>query len=394
MNGELIEALKQIQHEKNIEPEAIIVALEESLEAAYLKNHPEQEHARVVINRESGNITVFADEIDEEGNILKSTDVTPKNFGRIAAQMAKQVIVQRIREAERDSMYDEYVDRIGDIMTGIVEQSDQRYTLINFGRVEALLPQAEQAPGERYDHGSRIKVLILEVKKTSKGAQIIVSRTHPGLLKRLFELEVPEIYDGFVDIKSVAREAGYRSKIAVSAREENIDPVGACVGPKGSRVRMVVNELRGEKIDVVEWNEDPKIYVANALSPAKVTDVIVDELGKRAVVVVPDSQLSLAIGKEGQNARLAAKMTGWKIDIKSESQHTEVQVSEQLVSGTTEDVGQTDEAQADETAASVIGEDLASQQCQAIKASGERCENRAKPGSIYCGLPAHQKLAV
>lgn len=392
MNGELIEALKQLQHEKNIEPEAILEALESSLEAAYLKNNPEHEHARVVIDRKSGNITVFADEVDEEGNILSSEDVTPKNFGRIAAQMAKQVIVAKIRDAERDTMYDEYVDRIGDIMTGIVEQSDHRYTLINFGRVEALLPQAEQVPGERYDHGSRIKVLILEVKKTSKGAQIIVSRTHPGLLKRLFELEVPEIYDGFVEIKSVAREAGYRSKISVSAREDNIDPVGACVGPKGSRVRMVVNELRGEKIDVVEWSEDPKVYVANALSPARVTDVIVDEGEKRAVVVVPDSQLSLAIGKEGQNARLAAKMTGWKIDIKSESQHEgspEVETASSEVKVDTS--ADTEQIEASEELA--LGESLIDEQCQAIKASGERCENKCKPGSAYCGLPAHQKLA-
>lgn len=391
MNGELIEALKQLQYEKNIDPEDILEALESSLEAAYIKNHPENENIRVAINRKSGDITVFADEVDEEGNILKSEDVTPKNFGRIAAQMAKQVIVGKIRDAERDTMYDEYVDRIGDIMTGIVEQSDHRYTLINFGRVEALLPQAEQVPGERYDHGSRIKVLILEVKKISKGAQIIVSRTHPGLLKRLFELEVPEIYDGFVEIKSVAREAGYRSKIAVSAREDNIDPVGACVGPKGSRVRMVVNELRGEKIDVVEWSEDPKVYVASALSPARVTDVIVDEQENRAVVVVPDGQLSLAIGKEGQNARLAAKMTGWKIDIKSESQHTGTPEADTSPVESTDETADTEQIQTSEVATAI--EPIIDEQCQAIKASGERCGNRCKPGSTYCGLPAHQKLA-
>lgn len=390
MNGELIEALRQIQREKNINPEAILEGLENALLQAYMKNNPDQEHVRVVINRQSGTITVFADALDEEGNIVSSKDVTPKNFGRIAAQMAKQVIVQTIREAERDSMYDEYVDRVGDIMTGIVEQSDQRYTLINFGRVEALLPPVEQVSGERYDHGSRIKVLILEVKKTGKGAQIIVSRTHPGLLKRLFELEVPEIYDGFVEIKSVAREAGHRSKLAVSAREENIDPVGACVGPKGSRVRMVVNELRGEKIDVVEWSDDPKTYVANALSPAKVSEVLINEDTKRAVVVVPDTQLSLAIGKEGQNARLAAKMTGWKIDIKSESQYAGEQENVTGEMTPVEEGGAP--SGATEGSADVSNEVADDKRCHAIKSSGERCANKAKPGSLYCGLPAHQRL--
>lgn len=362
MNAELIAALKQIKSEKNIDPDMLLDALDNALLTAFKKKYPDIKNPRIDINKESGKISVFADTFDKDGNVTRSKDITPKDFGRIAAQAAKQIIVQRIREAERDLMYEEYADRIGDIMTGIVEQSDQRYTLINFGRVEALLPPHEQAYGERYDHGSRLKVLILEVRKTTKGPQIIVSRTHPGLLKRLFGLEVPEIYDGFVEVKSIAREAGHRSKIAVSSRDENVDAVGACVGTKGARVRMVVNELRGEKVDVIEWSEDPKAYVANALSPAKISQVYINEKEKKAVVIVPDMQLSLAIGKEGQNARLAAKLTGWKIDIKSESQQKEQEIF---------DV----------------------EQCQAIKTSGERCSNKVKPGTKYCGIAAHQKLA-
>lgn len=362
MNAELIAALKQIKSEKNIDPDTLLDALDNALLAAFKKRYSDVKNPRIDINKENGKISVFSDTFDKDGNVTSSKDITPKDFGRIAAQAAKQIIVQRIREAERDLMYEEYVDRIGDIMTGIVEQSDQRYTLINFGRVEALLPPHEQAYGERYDHGSRLKVLILEVRKTTKGPQIIVSRTHPGLLKRLFELEVPEIYDGYVEVNSVAREAGYRSKIAVSSKDKNIDAVGACVGPKGSRVRMVVNELRGEKVDVVEWSEDPKIYVANALSPAKISQVYIDEKEEKAIVVVPDPQLSLAIGKEGQNARLAAKLTGRKIDIKSESQRKEQEI-------------------------------IANEQCHAIKSSGERCSNKVKPGTKYCGIAAHQKMA-
>jgi N utilization substance protein A len=320
LNVELIEALRQIEREKGITAEALIEALENALVSAYHRNYGEDHDARVEIDRETGEIRVFKLDLDEEGTVVAEEEVTPENFGRIAAQTAKQVILQRIKEAERDLMFDEYHEKVGDIVTGIVQQSDQRFTLVDLGKVEALLPNSEQMPMERYDHGARVKVYIVEVRKTNKGPQILVSRTHPGLIKRLFELEVPEIDDGYVEIKAVAREPGHRSKIAVHSTDRNIDPVGACVGSKGNRVRMVVNELRGEKIDIVPWSEDPKVFVSNALAPARVKEVIIDPVDESAVVIVPDNQLSLAIGKEGQNARLAARLTSLRIDIKSESQ--------------------------------------------------------------------------
>jgi len=317
---ELAEALKALQREKNIDPHEIVEALEQALISAYRKNyHIEEEEeieVRVEANYETGDIKVFQKRPEDK----KEKDVTPSNFGRIAAQTAKQVILQRIREAERGAMYEEYSGREGDIVTGIIQQSDARYTLISLGKVEALLPPSEQVPTERYRHGTRLKAYITEVRKTTKDPQIVVSRSHPGLLKKLFELEVPEINEGFCEIKAVAREAGSRSKIAVWSSDPNVDPVGACVGPRGSRVRMVVGELWGEKIDVVHYSEDMGEYIANALSPAKVKGVAAIEEQKSAEVIVPDDQLSLAIGKEGQNARLAAKLTGWRIDIKSESQ--------------------------------------------------------------------------
>ncbi len=319
MNVEWLEALRQIEREKGIDSETIIQALEAALLSAYKKNYTTEEEARVEVNRETGSIHVYAEVTGEDGEITED-EVTPKNFGRIAAQTAKQVILQRIREAERDLMFEEYHEKVGDIVTGIVQQSDQRYTLVDLGKVEALLPVSEQIHGERYKHGMRLKVYIVEVRKTSKGPQILVSRTHPGLLKRLFELEVPEIADGYVEIKAVAREPGHRSKIAVLSHDRNIDPVGACVGARGSRVRMVVNELKGEKVDIVPWSDDPEELVSNALSPSKVKEVIIHSDEELSEVIVPDGQLSLAIGKEGQNARLAAKLTGWRIDIKSESQ--------------------------------------------------------------------------
>jgi len=373
MDLELIEALKQIEREKGIDSETILEALKTALLSAYKKNYGAFPNVRVEIDQGAGRIKVLAATKDEAGEIIEK-EVTPENFGRIAAQTAKQVILQRIREAEREIMFEEYRGREGDIVTGIIEQSDQRYTLVNLGKVEALLPPSEQVPIERYSHGTRLKTYIVEVRRTSKGPQIIVSRTHPGLLKRLFELEVPEISDGFVEIKSVAREPGHRSKIAVTSKNKSVDPVGACVGPKGSRVRMVVNELRGEKIDIIQWSEDPAIFVANALSPAKVKEVKVDEESTTASVIVPDSQLSLAIGKEGQNARLAAKLTGWRIDIKSETQ-----AKEEVAAGVI--------AEPEEQAAEIQPD-----RCQAVTASGKRCKNTAKPGSKYCGLAAHQKL--
>ena len=252
---------------------------------------------------------------------IETRDVTPHDFGRIAAQTAKQVILQRIREAERDMMFEEYRDRVGELITGIVQQSDSRYTLVQLReRVEALLPKSEQVDGERYDHGQRIKAVIKEVSSSTRGPSIIVSRRDPELIKKLFELEVPEIADGLVEITNVAREPGYRSKIAVVSHADGVDPVGACVGPRGSRVRMVVSELRGEKIDIIPYNDEPARFVAKALSPARVREVLVDDDNKQATVIVPDDQLSLAIGREGQNARLAARLTGWRVDIRSETE--------------------------------------------------------------------------
>ncbi|HLI73664.1 MAG TPA: transcription termination factor NusA, partial [Acidimicrobiales bacterium] len=272
---------------------------------------------------ESGEIRVYGQELDEDGNVTREWDDTPNDFGRIAAQTAKQVILQRIREAERDLKYEEYAGREGDIVTGIVQQTDNRYTLLDLGKVEALLPQAEQVPYERYEHGARLKAYIVEVRKTTKGPQIVVSRSHPGLVKRLFELEVPEISSGVVEIRAAAREPGHRTKIAVWSNDPNVDPVGACVGARGSRVRMVTNELRGERIDVVPFADDPVDFIQAALQPARVREVRLDDETGTATVVVSDYQLSLAIGKEGQNARLAARLTGWRVDIKSETQLAE-----------------------------------------------------------------------
>jgi len=337
MNPIDLDAIHLVEREKGISFESVMTALEQALAAAY-KRSPiaAGDDARVEIDRKSGDVTVFAQEMeeDEETGELKLIkewqEETPADFGRIAAQTAKQVILQRIREAEREITYGEYSGREGDIVTAIVQQADPRYVLLDLGKgVEALLPQAEQVAGERYDHGSRMKAYIVEVRRSPRGPQIICSRTHPNLIKKLFELEVPEIVDGIVEIKQVAREAGHRSKIAVTSRESNVDPVGACVGPKGSRVRMVVNELRGEKVDIIPWAEDASRFVSNALSPAKVKEVRIDPNTQTAEVIVPDFQLSLAIGKEGQNARLAARLTGWRIDIKSESQLSQEQVRKQ-----------------------------------------------------------------
>lgn len=346
MNNEFLDALRDLEREKGIDMETLLEAIEAALLSAYRKNFGSSQNARVHIDRETGDFKVYsqrtvvetvedprleiskeeAQKIDpryEVGDVVES-EVTPSNFGRIAAQTAKQVVVQRIREAERNIIYEEFANREGDIVTGIIQRVEQKNVLIELGKAEAILAPAEQIPGEEYVQGSRIKTYIVEVKKTTKGPQIFVSRTHPGLLKRLFELEVPELQEGVVELMAIAREAGQRSKIAVYSRDENVDPVGACVGPKGMRVQAVVNELRGEKIDIIKWDPDPSKYIASSLSPAKVVGVEIWEEEKIARVVVPDYQLSLAIGKEGQNARLAAKLTGWKIDIKSESQMAEL----------------------------------------------------------------------
>jgi N utilization substance protein A len=318
-----LDALQQIAKDKGISVDTLLDALANALLAAYKRMPDAEEFATVTVDPDTGDIRVYGQEVDDDDNVIREWDVTPKDFGRIAAQTAKQVMTQRIREAERDLKYEEYAGREGDIVTGIIQQSDNRYTLLDLGKVEALLPQAEQVPYERYEHGARLKAYIVEVRKTTKGPQIVVSRTHPGLIKRLFELEVPEISSGVVEIKAAAREPGHRTKIAVWSNDSNVDPVGACVGARGARVRMVTNELRGEKVDIVPFSDEPREFVMRALQPAKVKEVHLDDLTGTATVVVHDFQLSLAIGKEGQNARLAARLTGWRIDIKSETQIAE-----------------------------------------------------------------------
>ena len=324
MNPDMMEALQALATERGIPLETLFAALADALEPAYKRSPGAHEFSWVTIDPDTMEIRVFAQDLDEEGEpVGDEFDVTPDDFGRIAAQTARHVMTQRIREAERDLKYEEYAGREGDIVTGMIQQTDARYTLLDLGRVEALLPQAEQVPYERPEANTRLKAYIVEVRKTAKGPQIVVSRTHPGLIKRLFELEVPEIADGVVEIKACAREPGHRTKISVASNDPNVDPVGACVGARGARVRMVVNELRGEKIDIVPFTEDPVDFVMKALSPAKVKDVLIDEESGTATVIVPDYQLSLAIGKEGQNARLAARMTGWRVDIKSETQVAE-----------------------------------------------------------------------
>ncbi|MBU5677458.1 transcription termination factor NusA [Alkaliphilus sp. MSJ-5] len=342
MNAEFTEALEQIEKDKGISKDILIDAVEAALISSYKRNFGSAQNVRVEINRDNGEVHVYAQkkitddviddllEIDIEdakkinskyaiGDIFES-EVTPRNFGRIAAQTAKQVVVQRIREAERGIVYEEFINRESEIITGEVSRVAKGNVYISLGRTEAILGPGEQIPNEEYQHGDRIKCYIVEVKKTTKGPQILLSRTHPGLVKRLFELEVPEIHDGTVEIKSISREAGSRAKIAVDSKDSNVDAVGACVGPKGARVQTIVDELKGEKIDIIKYSEDPREFISSSLSPAKVLQCEVNIEEKTAKVIVPDYQLSLAIGKEGQNARLAAKLTGWKIDIKSESQ--------------------------------------------------------------------------
>lgn len=354
MSSELFSALSHLEEEKGIEKGVLLEALEAALISAYKKNFNSSANVRVELNEADGTMKLYSRKVvveevenDQEEMTLEEAreinlaynidnvveiEVTPKNFGRIAAQAAKQVVTQRVREAERGVIFSEFEDREEDVMTGIIQRIDPNFVYVGLGKVEAKLAVTEQIATEEYRVHDRIKVYVTKVENTSKGPQIFISRAHPGLLKRLFEMEVPEIYDGTVEVMSISREAGDRSKISVYANDPDVDPVGSCVGPKGQRVQAVVDELKGEKIDVVEWSEDPVVYVSNALSPSKVVDVLVDEENKSTTVIVPDYQLSLAIGKRGQNARLAAKLTGWKIDIKSES----VALEEGLVTETSE----------------------------------------------------------
>jgi len=364
MNTALLSALKEIEVDKGISFDVVQGVLEESLLAAYLNREGADEEARVVLDRETGDLRVMKD--DE--------DITPADFTRIAAQVMRQTFYQRLNEVHNEQLLEEYGSRMGDIVTGIVQQAHRRMTLVDLGRVEALLPASEQVPNERYENGQRIKVYLLEIREPGRGPSMVVSRRHEGLLRGLFELEVPEIYDRLVEIRAVAREAGLRSKVAVWSNESGIDPVGACVGPRGSRVRAVVSELRNEKIDIIQWHPDPAQFIAKALSPARVREVYLDEDEKQAEVIVPDDQLSLAIGREGQNARLAVKLTDWKIDIKPESQATDF--DEELEEDWEPD------------------EDSAMHRCRAILANGRRCANTALPGSLFCGIPSHQEQAA
>ena len=320
MDYNLMDALEMLEREKGVPRDTILEALANALVSAYKRTPGAAEEARVTIDADSGEIRVYGQELDEDGNVTDEWEDTPDDFGRIAAQTAKQVILQRLRDAKREQVYDLYEGREGDLITGIIQQSDHRYSIVDLGDAEAILPGSEKIPYERLERGNRVKAWILEVRGEGKGPQIVVSRSHPEFIRALFELEVPELVDGDIEIKAIAREAGHRTKIAVASNDPNVDPVGACVGARGSRVRQVVNELKGEKVDIVEWEEDPKRFIAEALSPARVQEVKLDEEEGTAIVVVPDHQLSLAIGKEGQNARLAARLSGYRIDIRSESQ--------------------------------------------------------------------------
>ena len=382
MNKETIEALRQIEKEKGIPFDLLIEALEDALHSAYQKTPHAVPFSEVRIDHETGEIRVFElifppgqepqiedEETEIDTSMATREEITPDDFGRIAAQTAKQVIYERIREAEQGIVYQEYSTRIGEIVTGIVQQSDSRYTLVDLGRVEARLPKNEQVPTERYEHGMRLKAVIKEVSQNPKEPPIILSRRSEELVRRLFELEVPEIYDGLVEIVGVAREPGYRSKISVVSHSDGVDPVGACVGPRGSRVRMVVSELRGEKIDIIPFDEEPARFVAKSLSPARVREVLLDDAQREATVVVPDDQLSLAIGKDGQNARLANRLTGWKIDIKSETEMTE----DETVYAAAEDEPQ-----------------VVDGRCHYLTTGGKRCPNAALSGRLYCGIPSHQ----
>ena len=431
MTQEIVDAVKMLEQEKGIAADTLMDALQDALLSAYKKTPGAAKYAKVKLDHGTADFRVFElvvpDDLEkrlldeqfeeqiqaaeaaeaagepipeieisrpvvdpetgerrevEEPEVelerlepymdqIKTQDVTPEDFGRIAAQTAKQVILQRIREAERAMMYDEYIDRVSEVVTGIVQQAGDRNNVLQLReRVEALLPRSEQVYNERYDHGMRVKAVITDVSADTKGPSIVVSRRNPELIKKLFELEVPEIADKLVEITGVAREPGWRSKIAVVSHADGVDPVGACVGPRGSRVRMVVSELRGEKIDIIPYNDEPARFVAKALSPARVREVLVDDETKEATVIVPDDQLSLAIGRDGQNARLAARLTGWKVDITSETEFAQQE----------EDI-------------EYEGEEAADGRCMAVMTTGRRCPNAALQGAQFCGLPQHQALA-
>src|SRR5918911_521057 len=366
MSREIIEFVQELERDKGIDGETLIEALEDALLAAYKKTPGSSRHAVVELDREEGDFRVFSIELP--------ADIEERLLEEARERVLTELEQAEEETAERQMMYEEYIDRVSEVVTGIVQQAgDRNNVLVDLGKVEALLPRSEQVDGERYEQGSRIKAVITEVRSGTKGPQVILSRRDPELIKTLFELEVPEIADGLVEIRGVAREPGYRSKIAVESHAQGVDPVGACVGPRGSRVRMVVSELRGEKIDIIPWNPEPARFVAKALSPARVREVYLDDEAREATVVVPDDQLALAIGKEGMNARLAARLTGWKIDIQSDTEFAQ--------------------AEADAAFAGATEDEEFTGRCAAILANGKRCPNAALPGSRYCGVPAHQELA-
>ncbi|MBI3919850.1 MAG: transcription termination/antitermination protein NusA [Armatimonadetes bacterium] len=416
MSLDLIDALKQIEREKDIPLKTLVETMEAALVSAYKKNFGAAGSIRVALDIEHSGFRVFAQKsVTElpvnthteislaEAQLVKpavtlgeavEVEVTPTNFGRIAAQTAKQVLMQRIREAERESIYDEYCGREGEMVSGEAQRAERRNVFVNLGRVEALLPQGEQVPGEAYRFGTRLKVYILEVRKTTKSPQVVVSRSHPGLVRRLFELEVPEIQEGVVELKGVAREAGARTKIAVKTNDENVDPVGACVGHRGSRVQGVVNELNEEKIDIVRWEEDPSKFISNSLSPAKVSSVLRNEEDRSATVIVPDDQQSLAIGRSGQNVRLAARLTGWRIDIRTQDQYDLSQrspeevladeakaLAESIPVGDSE-ASESEGIQCSEVEPSVVSDESHEGEPEQVTSSEERAEEDSAPETL------------
>ncbi|GBD83987.1 hypothetical protein BMS3Abin02_00371 [bacterium BMS3Abin02] len=353
MDFAVMEALELLEQERGVPVETILDALANALVSAYKRSPGAAEEARVVIDPNAGDITVYAQELNEDGDVIDEWEDTPDDFGRIAAQTAKQVIAQRLRDAKREQVFDLYEGREGDLITGIVQQVDHRYAILDLGDAEALMPGSERIPYERLERGNRVKGLIIEVRGETKGPQIVVSRSHPDFIRKLLNLEVPELLDGTVEIRAIAREPGHRTKIAVASNDPNVDPKGACVGARGTRVRQVVNELRGEKVDVVQWREDPTQFIAEALGPAKVQEVRIDEEDKSAIVIVSDHQLSLAIGREGQNARLAAKLTGYRIDIRSQTEDADGEAEEAKA-----EEAKAEEAKAEEAKAEVPEETL------------------------------------
>jgi N utilization substance protein A len=385
MDYNLLDALDLLEREKGVPAETILDALANALVSAYKRTPGAAEEARVTIDPDTGEITVYGQDLDEDGNVTKEWEDTPGDFGRIAAQTAKQVILQRLRDAKREQVFDLYEGREGDLVTGIVQQSDHRYAILDLGNAEAIMPSSERIPYERLERGNRVKAYILEVRGEGKGPQIVVSRSHPEFIRSLFELEVPELVDGDIEIRVIAREPGHRTKIAVVSHDPNIDPVGACVGARGSRVRQVVNELRGEKVDIVEWREDTASFISEALSPARVKEVRLDDEEMVATVIVPDHQLSLAIGKEGQNARLAARLSGYKIDIRSESQDLGIDVDEEEEEETASEAGDVDAAEEAAAAASVAEGTEVTEDEPETATDAEPEDEEAEPGDAADG---------